>query len=389
MYDLIVIGGGPAGTAAALTAARLRSGCGCPWQDARPAGRTRGTGGILLLERGHFPRQKVCGEFVSAEAVRILREFLGNAVEFLDCSPNIRRVRLYAGRREFAFPITPAASSIARWELDHELWQAATRAGVDSRLDCKVTDVQRKDHVFSVTTPAETFLGRTVIDASGRWSTLNARDRCVRGTSHRQVHWIGLKAHFRLEAPCRATALSAQDADSTDLYFFPGGYCGVQPSGKDRLNICAVVHAERAVRLARVLELHPLLHERSRKWAPLSPEVVTAPLGFHAYRPQRAGMLCAGDTAGFIDPFVGDGILLALRSGTLAAQVLAPVWNHATTLDEAVSRYCNTYRRKFSHVFHLAACLRLALNAPPFLRSALLQGLRVPGVAQLLVRSTR
>ena len=49
MYDLIIIGGGPAGSAAAITAAR----CGAK---------------VLLLERGHFPRHKVCGEFVSAES---------------------------------------------------------------------------------------------------------------------------------------------------------------------------------------------------------------------------------------------------------------------------------------------------------------------------------
>jgi flavin-dependent dehydrogenase len=389
MYDLIVIGGGPAGTAAAITGAYLRALGGPPAQNLPPAESPRGTGGILLLERGNFPRQKVCGEFVSAEATRILRELLGNEVEFLDCSPRIRHVRLYAGSREFAFPITPAASSITRWELDHKLWQAAVQAGVDSRQGCEVTDVQRKDNVFAAITPQETFLGRTVIDASGRWSTLNARNRRARGGRLHQAHWIGLKAHFNIQAPRRAADLPTPGAESTDLYFFPGGYCGVQPSGEGRLNVCAMVRAERAVRLARVLELHPLLRERSRNWTPFTREVVTAPLGFHARRPQRAGMLCAGDTAGFIDPFVGDGILLALRSGRLAAQILSPVWNTAITLDEAVSRYSRAYRQQFSRVFYAAACLRLALSAPPWLRLILLQGLRLPHVARLVFKSTR
>src|SRR5271167_3512726 len=57
MYDLIVIGGGPAGTSAAIT---------CSRSGAR----------VLLLERGHFPRHKVCGEFVSAESLGLLADLL-------------------------------------------------------------------------------------------------------------------------------------------------------------------------------------------------------------------------------------------------------------------------------------------------------------------------
>ena len=57
LYDLIIIGGGPAGTSAAIFAARLGA-------------------SVLLLERGRFPRHKVCGEFVSAESLSLLRDLL-------------------------------------------------------------------------------------------------------------------------------------------------------------------------------------------------------------------------------------------------------------------------------------------------------------------------
>jgi len=58
MYDLIVIGGGPAGSAAAIAAARAGA-------------------QVLLLERGRYPRHKVCGEFVSAESLDLLSTLLG------------------------------------------------------------------------------------------------------------------------------------------------------------------------------------------------------------------------------------------------------------------------------------------------------------------------
>ncbi len=59
-YDLIVIGAGPAGCAAAITAARTGA-------------------SVFLLERGRFPRHKVCGEFVSAESLDLLQDLLAPA----------------------------------------------------------------------------------------------------------------------------------------------------------------------------------------------------------------------------------------------------------------------------------------------------------------------
>ncbi len=80
MYDLIVIGGGPAGTSAAITAAR---------SGAR----------VLLLERGRFPRHKVCGEFVSAESLDLLAALLDSQYAALQHDAiRIPRARLYLDR---------------------------------------------------------------------------------------------------------------------------------------------------------------------------------------------------------------------------------------------------------------------------------------------------
>ena len=83
-----------------------------------------------------------------------------------------------------------------------------------------------------------------------------------------------------------------------------------------------MVRADVASSLPEVFAQHPALRERSRNWTLVSDPVSTSPLIFRSPQPERDGVLMAGDAAGFVDPFVGDGISLALRSGSLAARCL-------------------------------------------------------------------
>src|SRR5882672_4902132 len=100
MYDLIVIGGGPAGSSAAITAAR-------------------GGARVLLLERGKFPRQKVCGEFVSAESLDLLAGLLDAPhATLLSGALRIPRARVFLDGRKIETPVDPPAASIARLDLD-------------------------------------------------------------------------------------------------------------------------------------------------------------------------------------------------------------------------------------------------------------------------------
>ena len=84
-----------------------------------------------------------------------------------------------------------------------------------------------------------------------------------------------------------------------------------------------------------VFRQHPQLEERSRGWKQLSDPVSTSPLLFRSPAPERDGILMAGDAAVFVDPFVGDGISLALRSGALAAQTLMPFFRKELSLQNA------------------------------------------------------
>lgn len=350
-YDLIVVGAGPAGSACAITAARAGA-------------------KVLLLEKDHFPRQKVCGEFVSPESLSLLHGFLEDG-RFKSC-PQVVSSRIFLDNKTLVIPVSPAAQSIPRFDLDPALFAAAQNAGVAAHEGVAVTEVQR-DGAFQVRTSEHTYSARAVVNASGRWSKLTQFD--VAG----KEKWIGLKAHFTEPSP----------PQTVDLYFFPGGYCGVTPVDANSVNACAMVRVDAAHTLEDVFTKEPRLFQRSRAWQPLFPPVTTSPLYFREPETESDGMFLAGDAAGFIDPFAGDGISLALQSGTLVAQSIVPFLRGAISLEQARQQYHAAYRERFAPAFRNAARLRSALAAPKWIRNAALAFAAVPGVGKMLVRGTR
>src|SRR5271169_6095962 len=229
-YDLIIVGGGPAGTAAAISAA-------CSGAS------------VLLLERGRFPRHKVCGEFVSAESLSLLNQLLDpQHAGLLHDAVRIPRARLFLDGRTVRATVDPAAASIARLDLDAALWRSAESAGVEARQQVTVQSIAGSGP-FEVVAAGEKFESRALINASGRWSNLNLAPAEI---GRRSEKWLGVKAHFAESAP----------EPSVDLYFFDGGYCGVQSVGAGRVNASAMVRADVASSLPEVFAQNPALFER-------------------------------------------------------------------------------------------------------------------------------
>jgi len=170
------------------------------------------------------------------------------------------------------------------------------------------------------------------------------------------------------------------------LYFFEGGYCGVQPIGADTINASAMVRADVANRLPDVLPRHAALMERSRHWQPLTDPISISPLIFRMPQPVRDGMFLVGDAALFVDPFVGDGISLALRSGALAGECL----ESEMSVNDALNKYQRVYQERFAPVFKTSSKIRRMLVLPRSVRKPLLFMLQsTPGITRYLVSKTR
>ena len=356
-FDLAIIGGGPAGSSAAITAVRAGA-------------------KVALFEARNFPRHKVCGEFVSAESLDLLCGLLREAPELAALfarAPVIDRTRLLFRKRVIEAAVSPAALSITRYDLDALLWEAAQRAGVEVHPDCEVTESDG-DGPFTLQTSSGSYSAEALIVASGRWSQFTTDRTLPPGP-----RWIGVKAQFREpRAEC-----------STDLYFFENGYCGVQPVGVDEVNACAMVRSDCATSLDEVFGLHPRLAERAARWRTLMQPISTAPLIYREPQPVRNNIVFAGDAAAFIDPFAGDGISIALRSGRVAADCLCEFAFGRISLANAVAAYGREYSRQFAPLITAAARVRSLFSLPTLAKPVAFELLRLPGLMAYLIRKTR
>ena len=356
-FDLAIIGGGPAGSAAAITAARAGA-------------------KVALLEARDFPRHRVCGEFVSAESLDLLAGLLrddAEAAALFARAPVIDRARLLLRERAIEAVVSPAALSITRYDLDALLWRAAQRAGVESHSHCEV-GASNGDGPFTLQTSSGNYSAKALIVAAGRWSPFTTDRTLPPGPK-----WIGVKAHFR----------EPSAEPSSDLYFFENGYCGVQPVGADTVNACAMVRSDRATSLDEVFALHPRLAERAAGWQALVQPITTAPLVYREPQPVRNNVTFVGDAAAFIDPFAGDGISIALRSGYLAAKCLCEFVRNRNSLADAVAAYQREYVRQFAPLISAAARLRSLLSLPALAKPVVFELLRLPGLVRYVIRKTR
>jgi hypothetical protein len=127
-FDLIVVGAGPAGSSAAITAARSGA-------------------SVLLCERGRFPRQRVCGEFVSSESLDLLSNLLADqAAPLIDAAPRISAARFFAEGRTISTVVDPPATSISRFDIDLALWNVAAHLGVRALDQTTVERIEGTAH---------------------------------------------------------------------------------------------------------------------------------------------------------------------------------------------------------------------------------------------------
>jgi len=294
LSDVLIAGGGLAGSAAAIVLAR--------------AGRE-----VVLVERESKPQHKVCGEFLSQEALAYLHS-LGVDAAALGAMP-IHRVRL-SGVGEVALPF--AAMSLTRRRLDEALLQLATSAGATVVRGRRVQAIERADEDWSVRLDDATALAaREVFVATGKHDLLGrARPR------GKQSDLVAFKMYWQL-APEQAKQLDS----CVELLLYRGGYAGLQAVEDGAANLCCLIQRAELQRLGGWDNLLtamqsdcPLLRERLQNAQPLLEKplaIASIPYGY--VRDHNDGLWVLGDQAVVIPSFTGDGISIALHSGCLAA----------------------------------------------------------------------
>jgi flavin-dependent dehydrogenase len=385
--DLLVVGGGPAGaTLAALAAdAGLQT---------------------LVVERARFPRDKVCGEFLSAEGCGVLRRLgvldqlvISGAVWIDACRVTHPRgpaldlplpLMRHGGRR---------ALGLSRRLLDPMLLSRAAAAGARVLQPWKaLAPVLEQGRVCGLLIrpvgdeSTRELRAKLVVAADGRRSAVGRLLRSSRPKSslHRPRDWFGLSAHFLSPAPCPHRRI--------ELHLFDGGYAGLGPVENDRLNLGLIV-TRRTLRECggspdRLVERHlmgnPFLRStlgearRDGDWKGVGP------LRFSRRQATAAGALFVGDAAGTVDPFCGEGMANAMCGAELALPFVLDAVRAGQLTDEMAGGYEKAWRSAFSPVGRrvrlLGGLLQRQRLARPVLQ--LLDGIG-RGMAPRLLAATR
>jgi flavin-dependent dehydrogenase len=276
-----ILGGGPAGSTAALAAI--------------PAGAN-----AELIERSNFPRHKVCGEFLSPEIAPVL-ERLGVLDPFLGAKPfRVRRMVLHFGSTAKYSCLPEPAFGLSRYAFDHLLWTEAVRRGAR---------------------PVEG--GRAHVLAAGRHVTSQGKGERL----------FGFKAHY-----------DGPTDDAVELFFFGSAYVGINCIEDAATNVCGLApeHVLRAhgFEPEPLMAGCPALSQRLRPLQRRIRWLFTGPLTFEQHWDSQ-GVYLAGDALSFVDPFTGSGLLCAAVTGSLAGSHAAlgvPVEEHQRACRSAIGR---------------------------------------------------
>jgi flavin-dependent dehydrogenase len=333
---------------------------------------------VTILERERSAHHKVCGEFLSREAVEYLEEAGVNPLS-LGAQP-IRLVRLTSRHRMVEADLPFTGLSLSRCVLDEALLTRAAQEGCKVERGAFVESLTQSDGLWQAQLRGgESWSARTVFLANGKHD-LRGLER--KPGPHGDL--VGFKLHWLLAAP-QTEALR----EAMELFLFPGGYGGLSLVEGDVANFCLVVRRSALrskggwpVLLAAIQDDNPHIAQRLRGASPLweRPLAVSSiPYGYITER--TSGLWCVGDQAAVIPSFTGDGMSIALHSATLAAQ--------CCLAGESADHYHQTMRAHLSRSMGLATALSRAMVTGGGRKLAPIALSLFPNTMNWIARSTR
>lgn len=390
--DILVIGGGPAGSVAAALAARLGF-------------------SVVLIEKKTFPRRKVCGEYLSATNWPLLTE-LGLADEIdREAGPEVRRVGLLVGDQQLVADL-PQPAECGRWgrtlsrerldslllqraaELGAEIrqpWQAESLAPHGSRFLCRAGSAKTGE-------TADISTGM-VIAAHGSWELGHLPTQPTRPPPQ-PGDLLGFKAHFQN---------SMLPEDLMPLVCFPGGYGGMAQAEAGQMSLSCCVRRDQLERTqhctgrsdgeavrAHIEATTPAVRRLLETAKTVGNWLSAGPIRPGIRRGYDRGIFRVGNVAGEAHPAVAEGITMAMQSACLLVEQIAA---RRTSIDDPTARdavghhYERAWRAAFARRVHVSKLVahwamrpRVVRACLPFIRrfpNLLTWGARQSGKADL------
>ena len=355
IFDVVVIGGGPAGCAMALDLNR------------------RGYD-VALCDQAKFPRDKVCGEFISPGADPIL-EWLGVLASIEALAPKrLKGVAISSyesAELEIDYPVStetglrPSSLSVPRYQLDALFLKQVQNAGVKVFEQHKVTDFIFDDdcvagvHGWDENKTSFSLQAKLVVDAGGR-NAVSLRKFNLKQEGNGKIafsaHWQGVRL----------------PDDYCYMHVSRPGYTGISSVGNGRANVVLVVDRSALDgKKAETLYHHALMSncrrcEMLQGAERVEPVRSVESLAFAVKPVPCGGLVLVGDAMGFIDPFTGEGIYLSLRSSQIAGEVIHAGFQNSNFSRKFLSVYNARRQEEFGDKFLLSRVLQWLIYNRPF-----------------------
>ncbi len=350
--DALIVGGGPAGSAAAIALAR------------------RGYE-VALIDKQIFPREKLCGDFVNpinrvifrdlGVEQQILAQAHGTVIGF--------RITTGAGREaevEFADDEhrTEAGLGLRRAVLDHVLLQRVVALGAVVQQGRRVDELCRTEGGWRVIVGEESWHAKILIGADGRNSWV-ARQLGADHGAATTGRAVGFQCRLRI---------SGSVGNQIEIHLFPGGYAGLVGVGDGTVTLGMAVDKRRVedrhdadFLFGEVLGKNPHLKAILARCAGAAELRSVYPVYFPPRRRFADHALLVGDAARVSEPITGEGIYFAMRSGMLAAETIDFALRRGNLTAAGLAGYERSCRAAFRSRLALNSLLRFAVYRPALL----------------------
>lgn len=328
VYDVAIVGGGPAGLAASIRLAK--------------AGHS-----VILFEREKYPFHKVCGEYISLESWNFLID-LGLPLQEMNL-PIIDTLFLTAPNgKAFTTKLQPGGFGISRYKLDSLLANLAKQNGVHLIEETKIDDVLF-DESFHVRFHSKEIISKICCAAYGKRSNLDIKweRNFLEAHDNRPDNFVGVKYHIRTD----------WKKNMIGLHNFENGYCGISKVEDDKYCLCYMTKAENLKRgnnnidklEETVLYRNPHLQKiflNSERCG--SFPVTISQINFNKKTQVENHILMLGDSAGMIAPLCGNGMSIALHTSKIAAKFINDFLEEKISRDEMENIYVKQWKHFFS-----------------------------------------
>jgi flavin-dependent dehydrogenase len=297
----------------------------------------------LIIEKKQYPFHRVCGEYISNEALPFLKS---NQLYPKDHNPpEIKRLLLSAiSGKSKILDLDLGGFGISRYAYDFFLYEKALEAGVEFILNTSVENVEFLGQTFQVRTSTSQYEASLVIAAFGKRSNLDIK--LAREFTRKRSPYVGVKYHLKTDYP----------HDLISLHNFPGGYCGLNQVEDDVVNLCYLVHREKvkaygsiAAMEQNILKKNPLMKSILENSTILfdKPETINE-ISFERKLPVEQHMLMIGDAAGMITPLCGNGMAMAIHAAKLATKSVIEFFNKSISREQMEASYSTEWHQQFS-----------------------------------------